>query len=253
MANMHKVTALIPCKNESHNIAQTLSSVSWCDEILVVDSFSTDDTLDKAKQFPVKILQREYVNSANQKNWAIPQAAHEWILLVDADERVTPELQNEIQAILQQEKIHENAFWIYRKNYFLGKEIKYSGWQRDKVIRLFKRDICRYEVKHVHAEIQTEGLVGKLKNKFVHNTYKNMQHYLEKWDRYSTWSAEDAARRNIKPGVFHFVVKPAFRFLKHYIVDLGFLDGIPGLIICSLAAGGVFMRYTKLYALQKQK
>lgn len=249
---MHKVTALIPCKNESHNIAQVINSVNWCDEILVVDSFSTDGTLDKAKQFPVKILQREYVNSANQKNWAIPQAAHEWILLVDADERVTPELKTEIQSILSRDTIVENAFWIYRKNYFLGKEIKYSGWQRDKVIRFFRRDYCKYEEKHVHAEIETTGAVGSLKNKLVHNTYKDMQHYLEKWDRYSSWSAQDAAKRNVKPGVFHFFIKPAFRFFKHYFIDLGILDGIPGLIICSLAAGGVFMRYAKLYALQNQ-
>jgi glycosyltransferase involved in cell wall biosynthesis len=249
---MHKISAIIPCKNEAHNIADVIASVQWCDEILIADSFSDDDTLEKAKQFPVHIIQREYIHSSSMKNWAIPQAQHAWILLVDADERVTPELKNEIQSLLQQETIAESAFWIYRKNFFLGRHIRFSGWQGDKVIRLFKRDDCRYEDKHVHAEIITSGKVGKLKHKLVHNTYKDMQHYLEKWDRYATWSAADAAKRNVTPGFFHFIIKPAFRFVKHYFIDLGFLDGMPGLIICSLAAGGVFMRYAKLYAMRNK-
>ena len=129
-----------------------MQSVAWCDEILVVDSFSTDNTVELAKKYTDRIIQSEYINSASQKNRAIPQATHEWILLVDADERVTPELKTEIQKILSSETIPYDAFWIYRRNYFMGKEIKYSGWQRDKVVRLFKRDTCRYEEKHVHAE-----------------------------------------------------------------------------------------------------
>lgn len=249
---MHKVTAIIPCKNEAHNIEAVLDSVKWCDEIVIVDSFSTDNTVELAKKYTSRILQREYVNSANQKNWAIPQAENEWILLVDADERVTPELKQEIQFILSQEEIKSVAFSIGRKNFFLGKEIKYSGWQRDKVIRLFKRDTCRYEEKHVHAEIITSGNVGKLKNKLLHYTYKDIFHYLEKWDRYSTWSAEDAAKKIRNPNLFHFLIKPAFRFFKHYFIDLGFLDGYAGFIICSLAAKGVFMRYVKLYGMRKK-
>ncbi|MBC8046092.1 MAG: glycosyltransferase family 2 protein, partial [Fimbriimonadaceae bacterium] len=244
---MHTVTAIITCRNESHNIEAALQSVGWCDEILVIDAFSTDDTVEKAKKYTTKILQHEYLSPALQKNWAIPQASYAWILILDSDERITAELKNEIQNILQQEKIGFEAFWIYRKNYFLGKEIKYSGWQRDKVIRLFKRDICRYEEKQVHEEIVTKGAIGKLKNKMLHYTYKDIFHYLEKWDRYSTWGAQDAAKKNKRPTLFHFVIKPAFRFFKHYIIDLGFLDGIAGFIICSLAAVGVFMRYAKLY------
>ena len=162
---MHKVTAIIPTKNEAHNIESVLASVAWCDEILVVDSFSTDNTVELAKKYTSRIIESEYINSASQKNRAIPQAAHEWILLVDADELVTPELKNEIQELLKQDNIPHDAYWIYRKNYFMGKEVKYSGWQRDKVIRFFKRDTCRYEEKHVHAEVITSGSVSKLKNK----------------------------------------------------------------------------------------
>lgn len=248
---MHKVTAIVPVKNEAHNIDAVLQSVSWCDEIMVVDSFSTDDTIVRAKKYTSFILQREYINSASQKNWAIPQAHHEWILLVDADERVTPELKNEIQSVLSADIILYDAYWIGRKNFFLGKPVHYSGWQRDKVIRLFKRDTCRYEEKHVHAEIVTSGKTGRLKNKFLHYTYRDIFHYLEKWDRYSTWSAEDAARKIKNPNFFHFVIKPCFRFWKHYLIDLGILDGKTGFIICSLAAQGVFMRYVKLYGMRK--
>lgn len=250
---MHKVTAIIPCRNESHNIEAVIRSVLWCDEILVVDSFSTDDTVSKAEKFNCRIIQREYNNSASQKNWAIPQASNEWILLVDADERVNGLLKDEIQGILAQEDIQHEAYWIRRRNYFLGRRIRFSGWQGDKVIRLFKRDTCRYEEKHVHAEIIFNGQAGILKHKLIHNTYKNIHHYLEKWDRYSTWSAQDAAEKNVRPTLYHFAVKPSFRFFKHYIIDLGFLDGIPGLIICALASGGVFMRYVKLYDMRTRK
>lgn len=250
---MHKVTAIIPCKNEAHNIEAVLQSVSWCNEIMVVDSFSTDNTVELAKKYTSRIIESEYINSASQKNRAIPLAQNEWIFLVDADERVTPELKAEIQKILSADSIKYDAFWIYRKNFFLEQEIKHSGWQRDKVVRLFKRDCCRYEEKEVHAEVVATGKVGKLENKLVHNTYKDIFHYLEKWDRYSTWSANEAAKKMVKPNFFHFIIKPCFRFFKHYIIDLGFLDGYAGLIICSLAAKGVFMRYVKLYAMQKGK
>ncbi len=249
---MFKITAIIPCKNEAHNIEAVLKSVTWCNEILVVDSFSTDNTVELAKKYTDRIIQSEYINSASQKNRAIPQATHEWILLVDADERVTPELQKEIQTILASDTILFDAFWIYRRNYFMGKEIKYSGWQRDKVIRLFKRDACRYEEKQVHAEIITNGKTGKLKNKLQHYTFKDIFHYLEKWDRYSTWSANDASKKVQNPNLYHFIIKPAFRFWKHYIIDLGILDGYVGFIVCSLAAKGVFMRYVKLYGLRRK-
>ncbi|MFI5172805.1 MAG: glycosyltransferase family 2 protein [Chitinophagales bacterium] len=247
---MHKLTAIIPVKNEVHNIEAVLESVKWCDEILVVDSYSTDATVELAKKYTDRIIQSEYVNSASQKNRAIPLAKYEWILLVDADERVTPELKNEIEQILSSDKIEYDAFWIYRKNYFMGVEIRYSGWQNDKVIRLFKRDTSRYEEKHVHAEVKTSGKTGKLKNKLVHYTFKDILHYLEKLDRYSTWSAEDAAKKNVHPNLFHFVIKPRFRFFKHYFLKLGILDGYPGFIISALSAQSVLMRYIKLYDMQ---
>ena len=152
---MEKLTVIVPVGNEAHNIREVLDSVSFADEIMVVDSHSTDDTVAIAKEYTDFIIQREYQYSASQKNWAIPQASHDWILLVDADERVTPELRDEIQSILKENPDPDVvAYWIYRMNHFMGKRIRYSGWQNDKVIRFFRKDKCRYEDKMVHAEIE---------------------------------------------------------------------------------------------------
>lgn len=248
---MKKITAIIPTYNEADNIEAAIDSVSWADEVIVVDSFSTDDTVELAKAKGARILQREYENSASQKNWTIPQASHEWIFLLDADERVEEGLKKEVQGILSQSNETHQAFWIKRRNFFMGKEVKYSGWQGDKVIRLFKRDQCRYEEKRVHAEVICDGTVGVLKEKLLHNTFKNIYHYLEKWDRYTTWSANDRAQKGEKPGFYHFVFKPTYRFFHDYFLRLGILDGMTGFIISSLSSMSVFMRYLKVKQILK--
>ena len=249
---MDKLTAIIPTKNEAHNIEAVLQSVAFADEVMVVDSFSTDNTVELARKYTDCIKQREYGYSASQKNWAIPQASHEWILLVDADERVTPELAEEVSRILKSgtDKI---AFWIYRRNHFMGRPIRFSGWQSDRVIRLFKRDACRYADKFVHAEIITDGKVGVLKNRLLHYTYTDLKTYLAKMDQYTTWSANDKIRKVRKVGFFHLAVKPAFRFFTHYIWRLGILDSRQGLIISTFSAYSVFMRYVKILRLMENE
>lgn len=245
---MEKLTAIVPTGNEEHNIREVLESVSFADEIMVVDSLSTDRTLEFAKEFTDTILSRKYQYSASQKNWAIPQAKHEWILLVDADERVTPELKDEIIAILKNPPSDGTvAYWIYRMNHFMGKRIKYSGWQNDKVIRLFKKSYCKYEDKMVHAEIIADGKVGFLKNRFIHNTYITLDHHTKKLNRYAAWQARDYDKRTFKLTPFHFVIKPFWGFFKHYVVQMGFRDGIPGLVISYLHGYAVLMRYAKLW------
>ena len=242
---MQKISALIPTYNEEHNIVEAIDSVAWADEVIVVDSFSTDRTIELAKAKGVKVIQREYQYSASQKNWAIPQAKNQWILLIDADERVSDKLREEIQETLQ--KSHQKeAYWIKRQNHFMGKKVRFSGWQGDKVIRLFQRDKCKYEDKNVHAEIICNGSIGYLNEKLIHYTFKDVAHYLEKWDRYSSWSAKDHFDKGQRPNLYHFIIKPAFRFSRDYIIRLGILDGVTGLIICSLSSMGVFMRYLKL-------
>lgn len=251
---MEKITAIIPTFNEEVNIREAIESVLWCDEIIVVDSFSTDRTVEIVNNFPeVRLLQHEYEHSAAQKNWTIPQASHQWIFLLDADERPTPELVEEIKIVLKSGKKY-SGYWIYRRNNFMGKRINYSGWQSDKVLRLFKRDECRYQDKQVHAEIEANGEFGFLKNKLIHYTYKDITSYLKKADRYSTWGALDRfhkfERTSRKIGLWYLFLRPFGRFLRHYFWRLGILDGTHGFVISALAANIVFIRALKIWRLQ---
>ncbi len=247
---MPKISAIIPAFNEEANIEAALLSVQFADEIIVVDSFSTDKTLEIAKKYNAKILQREYENSASQKNWAIPQAAHEWIVLLDADEVLPKELQTEIISTLNKEP-KEVAFWMYRTNQFMGRQLKYSGWQRDRVIRLFRKSKCKYEDKKVHAEVLADGPVGRLTHKIEHNTYKGFDHYVEKLNRYAWWQARDYEPKMGRITLFHILIKPWFRFFKHYVVEKGFLDGFPGFMISVLQGYAVLTRYTKIWLIRK--
>ena len=239
---MIKLTAIIPTRNEEHNIVDAIKSVAFTDEIMVVDSFSTDDTIKLAKPLANTILQRKYENSASQKNWAIPQAKYEWILLLDADERVTPELKEEIISIINS-TTEFSGFWIKRQNYFMGKKVRFSGWQGDKVIRLFKRDECQYENKHVHAEIVSSGKIGILNNILTHNTFISKQAYLNKIERYARWQAKDYDKKIQTITLFHTLIKPSVRFFKHYFLQLGILDGHVGFIISVYQAKAVALRY----------
>lgn len=241
------VSVIIPAHNESHNIAAALESVCWADERIVVDSFSTDDTKAIAESLGAKVWQRAYTGPADQKNWAIPQAAHPWVILLDADERVTPALAQEIQHWLSQSDIPFDAFWVHRQNYFFGKRINYSGWQNDAVVRLIRRDVCRYNDKQVHEEIITAGIrVSRLRYKLDHYTYINLDHFLEKMQRYARWSAKDHAPKTGRITAYHLLLKPAFRFFKHFVWQRGYLDGLRGLLVSAIMAWGVFLRYAYL-------
>ncbi|MDH7911177.1 glycosyltransferase family 2 protein [Winogradskyella sp. SYSU M77433] len=248
---MQKLTALIPTGNEIHNIEDVIKSVNFADEILIVDSFSTDGTYEKSLDLATNVIQRNYEYSASQKNWAIPQAKHEWILLVDADERVTSELKQEIISLLKEPKKDVVAYWIGRENHFMGQKVKYSGWRNDKVIRLFKRDYCSYEDKRVHSEIIANGKVQFLQNKLYHNTYVTFDKYIEKMNRYADWQARDYDKRTGKLTPYHFIIKPFWGFFKHYILQSGFRDGVIGLTIGYIQGYVVFIRYVKLWLLRR--
>lgn len=250
---MEKVTAIIPTGNEERHIVDAIKSVQWADEVLVVDSLSTDRTVELAKGLGARVIQREYGYSASQKNWAIPQARHPWIFLLDADERCTPELEQEIKNLLSKGTSH-HAFWIHRVNHFMGKRINYSGWQGDKVVRLFKRDTCRYQDLKVHAEIESSGTISKLRHKILHYTYVDLASYLRKADRYTTWGALDRFEKFHKSGKriggAYLFLRPVGRFLRHYVWRLGFLDGTHGLVVSMLSTYNIFIRALKIWRLQ---
>ncbi len=250
---MEKVTAIIPTFNEERHIVEAIQSVRWADEILVVDSLSTDRTVELAKAQGARVIQRAYGYSASQKNWAIPQASHPWIFLLDADERCTPELEAEIKRVLTT-PTGTHAYWIHRVNHFMGKRINYSGWQSDKVVRLFRRDTCRYQDLKVHAEIESSGPISQLSQKILHYTYIDLASYLRKADRYTTWGALDRfekfQRKGTRIGWPYIFFRPLGRFLRHYVWRLGFLDGTHGLVVSLLSAHNIFVRAVKIWRLQ---
>lgn len=241
-----KLTVLIPCCNSEKVIRDCFESIKWADEIFVVDSGSTDKTLDIAKEYTNRIVHHEYINSATQKNWAIPQCAHEWVLIIDTDERVTPELKEEILEKLKYSGDYD-GFKIYRINHFLGHRINYCGWQNDCVLRLFKRDKGRYQDREVHADIILDGKWAYLKHKFLHFTFQDFDQYMKKFNTYTTWASGDRDKVTSALGFTQIFFRPVFRFFKQYILKKGFLDGIPGLIVCMLAAFSVFLKYAKLW------
>ncbi len=248
---MTPLTALIPTLNEERNLPECIESVKWADEILVVDSYSTDRTVEISRAAGARVLQHPYENSAAQKNWAIPQASHEWVLIVDADERVTPELRSEVEAVVRNSQTAEPGYWIRRRNYFLGREIRRCGWQRDRVLRLFQRDAGRYVQKWVHAEVHLSE-TGTLNGALVHYSYRTLGDYLGKAERYATWGARDLFEAGRQSGPLGILGHALFKFLKMYVFQRGFLDGVHGLLLCILGSFTVFLKYAKLWELNRR-
>ncbi len=252
MKTIPKITALVITYNEEEFIRDFLTSMDFADELIVVDSYSSDKTVAIVKEFPhVKLYQRKFDDFSSQKNYAIEKAANEWILFFDADEFITEPLKEEVLDTITK-STKEVAYWVYRTTIYMGKEIKYSGLQNDKVIRLFKKEFCRYNGKLVHEEIEAKGEVGFLKNKMKHYSYKGIDVIINKRNKYAQLQAQALYKKGKKPTVFHFLVKPAFRFFKHFILKRGFLDGFQGFMISFVYGYTVFMRYVKLWLLQKK-
>lgn len=247
---MTKITAIIPTLNEEIHIANAITSVGFADEIIVIDSFSTDKTIEIAEKLNVKIIKRKFDDFSSQKNFAIEQAKHPWIYILDADERVTPEAEEEILEAVKYPK-DKVGFYVRRSFYFAGKNINYGGCQSDKVVRLFLKEHCIYEGV-VHETIKTNEQLGFFKNKIEHYSYKNYDHYISKMNHYGELRAREYFSKGKKINyLFHLIVKPSARFFIHYIIRFGFLDGFPGFLFARVQAYGVYARYVKLLQLKK--
>jgi glycosyltransferase involved in cell wall biosynthesis len=255
-----KLTVLIPCKDERRNIRPCIESVeSIADELLIADSGSTDGTLDIVRDifetFPseCRLIEREYVNSADFKNWAIPQAKHEWVLVVDADERVPPKLADEIKQALAEPPAGIDGYWIGRDNHYLGYRIRHCGWNTDDVLRLFRREHGHYQKRWVHAEVEMEdSRTRRFDTAFLHYTTWNTNDYLFKMDRYAAWGALNFRDEKGKKtaGALPMITRAPLRFLQLYFLRLGFLDGIPGLQVCMITAFYSFLKQAKLWELR---
>ena len=249
------ITVIVPTFNEADNIRECLASVRWADDIFVVDSHSTDETVEIAREFTDHIVQHEYVNSATQKNWALGFVKTDWVMVCDADERVSPELAARVQDILANGTRYD-GFYIRRLTVFFGKLIRHCGWHKDYLVRLWRVGKGRYEDLEVHADVVVEGPVGRLEEPFYHNTYRDLAHYLEKFGRYTTWAANDLYKRGRRPTWVNLTLRPLWRFFRMFVLRHGFLDGKHGLVLCGLAAFSVFMKYAKLwerYRLEAEK
>jgi glycosyltransferase involved in cell wall biosynthesis len=247
---MTKITAIIPTLNEEIHIEEAIKSVSFADEIIVIDSFSSDNTVILAEKYNVKIIKRKFDDFSSQKNFAIDQAKHPWIYILDADERVTLEVRGEI---LEAVKNPNNCvgFYVRRTFYFCKKPVTYSGFQRDKVIRLFLKEHCKYNGL-VHEKIITKGKLGFFKNKIDHFSYRNYDHYISKLNHYAAIRAKELHKRGDQVNIYHVMIKPPARFVIHYIIRLGFLDGFTGFLVAKTQAYGVLTRYIKLWLLNKK-
>ena len=240
------LTIIIPTYNEAANLPELLHQLDWADEIIVIDSHSTDATPELARAAGAVLLQRELDTLGRQKNYAIKQARNAWVFIIDADERLTPDLAIEIRAAVLEDDPTVVGYEVYRQNFFLGRPLSYGGLQRDKVIRLIRRDELAYDDKQVHEAIRSEKPVGQLKNKLLHYTYRGVAHYIQKNEKYALWSADDHAARTGRVMVYHLLFKPVWRFFNQYILRMGFRDGRAGLIFCAVASWGVFLRYAFL-------
>jgi (heptosyl)LPS beta-1,4-glucosyltransferase len=249
-----KLTVLIPCKDEHRNIRECIESVrGFADEILVADSGSKDDTLELVRRVGgCRIIRRKFVGYADFKNWAIPQAVNPWVLIVDADERVTEELAAEIRRVLAQPSEEIDGYWIRRRSFFLGREVKHSGWNTDEVCRLIRRDVCRYGDCRVHEEIVLDPRrSGRLRGKLVHYVYRSLDQYFKKRIRYTRLSAADAWEQGSRASFTSLLLRPLFRFLYLYLFRLGFLDGLVGIQVCTLTAWfNTFIRQARLWEME---
>ena len=246
------VTVIIHTLNEIENIEDCVRSVEWADEVYLVDSFSTDATVELVRQkFPrVRIEQREYLGAASQKNYAIDLATHDWIFVIDADERVTPELRDELLRTLDGRLDHW-AYSVGRRNFMLGKEVKYSGLQRDRVTRLFHRGHARYPNKRVHADLLVDGPTFDLRHKMLHFYIRTFDHMIAKMTRYANWGAAQMYIDGKSTGLWGIFSHPAGKFIRDYILNLGFLDGTRGLISVGMHVYYTFWKYAKLWELRQ--
>lgn len=246
------LSAIVITYNEEQNIGACIESLKWCDELIVVDSNSTDNTVEIARGLNAKVSIVENQTYGEKRNTGIDMASGEWILWIDADERITPELQKEITEVISGDKQPFEAYLINRKSFFINKFIKHCGWYPDFTLRLFRRSSgIRFNTLLVHESAVYNGEKGRLKNDILHYTDRDFEHYIKKLNNYTTLSARELFNKGRKAGFFDIIFRPAFTFFKMYFLKLGILDGFMGLVLCTLSSVHVCVKYSKLYLLNR--
>lgn len=244
-----KISAIIITKNEEHRIQGCLDSLEWADEIIVVDSGSTDRTKEICCRYAkVKFYEYQWPGFGIQKNRALDHASGEWIFSIDADERVSTELANEIISTVKSPAY--DGYILKRKNFYRGQWIKNCGWWPDKILRLFKKDSGRFNERLVHESIQLAGPIGELNHPIEHCSFNSASDFISKADSYSTLGARQMLQKNKKSGAADAIIHAAATFIKVLVIRRGFMDGRAGLLIAFSNAAGVFYRYIKCAEMQ---
>lgn len=249
---MTKLSVTIITRNEEHNLPRALESVRWADEVIVLDSHSTDRTADIACQFGAKVFQCEWPGFGAAKQAAANYATNDWVLSLDADEAVTPELAQEMQNAITNSD-GAVGFYIPRRTNFLGRWIKHCGWYPDYVLRLFRKPFGRFDEAIVHERVLLDGPTGCLHGELLHYSYPNLELYFSKMNRYTSLGAEEAFQQGKRAGMFDLAARPCVTFIKHYVSKRGFLDGTEGFLLSALSAMAVMTKYAKLRQLQRTR
>jgi glycosyltransferase involved in cell wall biosynthesis len=242
-----QVSVIIAARDEAANIGDCVESARWAREVIVVENDSCDGTVECAAAAGATVMSHPFVTIGAQRNAAIERATCDWVLVVDADERASPALGEEIRALIAGSAAGD-AYRVPRRNFFLGREIRHGGWGSDRPVRLFRRTL-RYNADRVHEHVQTRGEPGELKKSLEHRPYASLDDYFTKFDRYSRWWAEDRHERGQRTGALSVVIRPPARFISMYLLRGGWLDGAAGAVLACLAAASVMAKYARLWAL----
>jgi len=251
----HKVSGFVPCQNSEAVIRECLETLRWCDEVLVVDGYSTDKTLEIVKEFEnTRIIQHEYINSVEQKVWALPQAKYEWIFQLDSDERCTPDLQKQIEKMLSQETITGYSYKFRMKTILFGKLLKHDVYTGYLTKRFYRREIYKTFTKNrVHGRlIPPEPSIFISDVHVYHDPIRNFSQNWQKMIRYAEWAAQDLYENKVKVHWWNLLLQPAIKFWRFYLLKCGFRDGLAGIIMCTFGGMAVFMKYAKLWELYQK-
>jgi len=244
-----KLSVTVITRNEAADVGAALESVAWADERIVVDSGSSDGTTTIAQQYTPRVIVREWPGYVAQKNYAASIAAHDWILSLDADERVTPELAREIEALMATQPSHA-GYRVPRVTWHLGRWIRTTDWYPDEQLRLYDRRAAEWTGKYVHESVSARGTTGRLRGELQHYAYRDVADHLETIDRYTTDAARQMHEAGRRAGLLQIAAHPPLAFLRNYLAHGGIRDGVPGFIISALNAYYVLLKFAKLWELQ---
>ena len=247
---MTRVSVIVITRDEARNIGGALDSVGWADDIVVVDSGSSDDTVAVARRHTDRVVTHAWPGYGAQKNFAAGLAAHDWVFSLDADERVTPALAQEIRTLLAAGPTRQ-AYRIPRVTRYLGRWIRSTDWYPDRQLRLYDRRTGRWNDRRVHESVVVDGVVGRLQGELEHHAYRDISHHLRTIDRYSTLAADQMRAEGRRVRGIELVARPPLAFLRNYVARLGFRDRAPGLIVSILNSYYVFLKHAKRWEQQR--